>query len=672
MDLERVLVFQNSSIPVRIGAGFIVIIALFGITSGFLIRAMQSMAFGFQRSAEALDLARTVSDLDGLVAQIRFEASRFIVTGEDTRFRGASDGIAAVSARLETLAAGDHLAVMSQAIQSASTHTASFATALARLGELVVQRRAVEDQVVNGLGIDLRRQVTAAIRDARTRGDTGATIALGAVQESLLLARLRLQRFIQTAVASDGTGALAALSEARAELDRLASGSAASDSLDHLQGYLTLFEDGVTTVITLVRELHVLSETDMQRIGSDLGAAFTQLNQDLTTLSATQRAELMVTVSQRESFALLVVILAVVIGGVTAWTMGTSITRPLARMTDAMTKLADRDLAVTIPDAQRQDEIGQMARALGVFRDGLVRAADLEAEQAAAEAEARARRDAIDALNRQFVASVESIVAGLGTASNDVRSAAETLSDIAVRASRQASTVAATTEQATTNVQTVAVASDQLAQSIANVGEQTGRAAEATRVAAEAASETDGVVRNLSSSADQIGAVVDLIRRIAAQTNLLALNATIEASRAGAAGRGFAVVAQEVKTLASQTAQATDDIQTSIDAILDDTRSAVAAVSGIADAVATARHLSATVAVAVEEQGMVTADIARNTVEAAAGTRAAAKGIADVSTAVKTTGSAAERMLAAARSLVADIDRLRTTVDTYVVASRAA
>ncbi|NOJ45063.1 methyl-accepting chemotaxis protein [Bradyrhizobium archetypum] len=350
-----------------------------------------------------------------------------------------------------------------------------------------------------------------------------------------------------------------------------------------------------------------------------------------------------------------------------------SITGPLQRMTVAMNDLASGNLNVEVPGIGRGDEVGEMAKAVEIFKSNAVARQSLETEQRAAETRAVASRKAdMDKMADDFEAAVGRIVETVSSASSQLEVSAGTLTATAERAQELTSTVAAASEEASTNVQSVASATEEMASSVTEISRQVQESARMATDAVDQARTTNDRVSELSKAATRIGDVVELINTIAGQTNLLALNATIEAARAGEAGRGFAVVASEVKALAEQTAKATGEIGQQITGIQAATQESVNAIQAISGTIERLSEISSAIAAAVEEQGAATQEISRNVQQAAMGTQRVSSNITDVQRGASETGSASSQVLAAAQSLSGDSHRLKLEVGRFLDSVRAA
>ncbi|WP_315778418.1 MULTISPECIES: HAMP domain-containing methyl-accepting chemotaxis protein [unclassified Bradyrhizobium] len=352
--------------------------------------------------------------------------------------------------------------------------------------------------------------------------------------------------------------------------------------------------------------------------------------------------------------------------------VGGNILRRIKRLQQAMQTLSSGDLDTEIAASKQRDEIGAMVDTLQVFRDNMVRARTLAAEQDrenAAKAERAARMEAQIAT---FEATVRSALGTLQNSATAMQATAQSMSQTADQSNSLVNAVAAAAEETSVNVQTVSAGTEQLSSSIAEISRQVVTSAQIAKKAVEEAGATDSTMQGLADNASRVSVVVDLIQAIASQTNLLALNATIEAARAGEAGRGFAVVAQEVKSLASQTAKATDEIRTQIAGMQQVASSAVSAIRNIGETIAEIDNVTTAIAAAVEQQGTATHEIARNIQQAASGTTEVSNNITGVSSASAQAGTSANEVLSASEALRREADTLRAEVDSFLTNIRAA
>ncbi len=347
------------------------------------------------------------------------------------------------------------------------------------------------------------------------------------------------------------------------------------------------------------------------------------------------------------------------------------VTRPLAQITAAMGALAAGDTAVEVSHTGDHDEIGRLARALTTFRTNAIEMDRLRAGQEAARQRAEAERRALMLKTADgFETSVAGVVRSVSSAATEMQTSAHAMSTVSDEASRQATAVTSAAAEASASVQTVAAAAEELNSSIEEITRQITESATVAGTCAAQAEAAGSVMRELDAAAENIGTVVGLIEGIAGQVNLLALNASIEAARAGDAGRGFAVVAGEVKSLANQTASATQDIATQVSAVQERTRTAVDAIAGITGTINRVKEISTAIASAVEEQSAATREIARNVQQAAQGTGEVTDNIAGVTEAASKTGAAATQVLGAAQRLSREAETLRATVDGFIAQIR--
>ena len=542
---------------------------------------------------------------------------------------------------------------------------------LVALGKTITAGRA---KLLSG-GEDLTAATSKLVDAARAQSSADLKVETTRIEASVLLVRVASLRFLATNEATGPTAFATAADRASSALvvletdpDAAAVNGVIAPVKASLAAYSATFRDVAQAVLDANDLYEQTMAPEFQKIDEDGAAAQKTLDSDLA--GAQQATDDIV--SRTSMLQALLGGLALLIGGALAWLIGGGIVKPVSGMTRAMRRLAGGDKSAEIPAKDAKDEIGEMAQAVQVFKESMIEADRLAAEQRAEQGRKEERQKAIEGYIGEFDRSVREALEALASAATQMRATATSMSATAEETQRQARTVASASEQTSANVQTVAASAEEMTSSISEIGRQVSQAAETAKKAVEDAQRTNGTVNTLAEAAQKIGQVVELIQDIASQTNLLALNATIEAARAGEAGKGFAVVASEVKSLANQTAKATEEIAAQIGSIQTVTGEAVTAIQGIGGTIGHISEISTTIASAVEEQGAATQEIARNTQEAARGTEQVSSNISGVNRAAGETGAAAAQVLASAEQLGRQSETLRGDVNRFLEKIRTA
>ncbi|KJV08366.1 hypothetical protein VZ95_18270 [Elstera litoralis] len=472
----------------------------------------------------------------------------------------------------------------------------------------------------------------------------------------------------------------AKLSSTRASLNALPSRFALSATeaglLSGFTDKLQKYEAGAAAVLSSVR-LDVASSVSLvltaQASSEAIIANLAEFEQEARREADTAIAAATAAGEQARTLYLLISGAATLLLAVIAVFVGRSIAQPVTAMTDAMARLAKNEIDVAIPALNRGDEIGAMAAAVQVFKENAAQVRALTAEQEANRRQAEVvRKQTMTGLAQDIEQSVRYAIVSISDMLATIRTQAVGLARSAEDASQQSILVAAASEQASSNVSTVAGATSRLASQIERINLKVRESSQIAQEAVTEASRTDRVVGDLVQASGRISEVLRLITDIAERTNLLALNATIEAARAGEAGRGFAVVATEVKSLAQQTGEATEEIASEINAMRGATDQAATAIRLIVGTIGRVEQALTIIAEAVHEQGSATSDISASVSEAALGTQAVSRDISGVKQVAETVGSAAVVVEESTASLGDACQTLQNGVDQLVARLKTA
>jgi methyl-accepting chemotaxis protein len=658
----------------KVMLGFSVVLAITAISMGIAYLGFERVSSGvatYRNSVAEADLARNI---DRELISYRGLARYYVVTGneddaaaalavepklkdaisqamKDTTNSARLDQVTRLGREFQTFSKifADILKVKRESAQVAKNQLARSANMLRyKLDDLPSNARDEEIQGIQfGIKkvIDQFQAVTALANNFVVNSDQ--TVASSA------LARLVFVENALHAVSSTDEKIVQGLKEASTLFE------------EYRQALAKLIENS-KSVAELVAQLNESAAAIVKGAGAMKG--------DLVSEQRRLEAESDATVAQTERLILMLAAGGFLLGGVLAVLLGKGISRPMIEMCKAMRKLAGGNFEIVLPGLGRKDELGEMAAAVEEFKMQAIAKAerDAAAQDAQNRASSAARRAELIRFADEFEAAVGSIVSNVSASAVQLEEAAGTLTRTADTTQSLSTQVAGASEEASSNMQSVATATEELSASVDEIGRRVRDSNRIAEAAVLQAQQTDDRIGKLSRAAQEIGDVVKLITAIAEQTNLLALNATIEAARAGDAGRGFAVVAAEVKSLASQTAKATDEISSHISGMQGATQESVAAIKEIGGTIGQISSIASAIASAVEQQSGATQEIARNVQSVAQGTHQAAANIMQVNRGASETGIASGEVLNSAKTLSSESLRLREELERFMGNIRAA
>jgi len=647
----------------RIAVGFFGVLILLTLVGGISLYNFSGIRDDVSAYHEASDDAVMATSLQMAMMNARLSMKEFLLTG-------SADAEKDAAGQLRTM-----LTLVEQAGSRAQTaerqkHRADAVAAIEAygkaLGAVVQAHRALAEVRARKLDITgpaLEAALNSAVAMAYQSGDIQAAYSLGEGARLLLSGRLYVQQYLDRHDKISADRVRRDFAAVRSKLDFFERTYAKSDWSEKIAQAVAAFpayQAGFAEAEKLVQGMDKAVSGELNPAGERILAVaqgiWTSLKADQDGIGGRLAAQTDAVMTQ----TLVLVLMALAAGGAASYWIGVSISRPILRMTETMSRLARGDTSVEVPHRHKRDEIGAMASAVQVFKENAVDADRRRAEQEllrerGEEERKRALQSMADTIEREARSAVERIAGRTRDMAND----AEAMADSADRVSQNAQSVAAAGEQALANVQAVAGATEELAAATNEIFGQMSYASAVAQRAVERGAAAKDTIRSLSDAMERIGQIADLIQSIAGQTNLLALNATIEAARAGDAGRGFAVVAQEVKNLATQTATSTEEITRRIAEIRGVTDSAVAAVEDIGGTIEEIDTVSRTVAAAMEKQAAATQDISRNVVQTSNAAREVSTRIAAVSHEADQTGAQAAQVHHGSGDVTDSIEALR-------------
>ena len=654
--------------------GFAVVLAITAVSMGFAYLGFEDVSAGvtsYRKSVSEADLARNI---DRELISYRGLARYYVVTGKEDDSKAALKAEADLKDAIEQSMKGTTNPAGLDQITRLAREFSAFTKIFAEILKVKHESALVAQNQLTRGGNMLKYKLDELAGNAGEAELPAVELGVKQVTAQYQAMTALANMFV---VNSDQTVAASALARLKFVENSLHAISTTDDKivagLKEASGLLVEYGQALSRLVENSKSIEELTG-EMTDSAAAIMKGSSAMKADLVADQQRLEAESDATIARTERLIVMLAAGGFLLGAVLATLLGKGISRPMTAMCKAMRELAGGNFDVVLPGLGRKDELGEMAAAVEEFKLQAVAKAERDAatQEAQNKASSAARRTELIRFADEFEAAVGAIVSNVSASAVQLESAAGTLTRTAETTQSLSSRVAGSSEEASSNMQSVASATEELSTSVDEIGK---RVRESNRIAEAAvlqAQQTDGRIGKLSRAAQEIGDVVKLITAIAEQTNLLALNATIEAARAGEAGRGFAVVASEVKSLASQTAKATDEISSHILGMQGATQESVAAIKEIGGTIGQISGIASSISTAVEQQSAATQEIARSVQNVAKGTDEAAANIMEVNRGATETGSASEEVLNSARTLSTESTRLRAELDRFMANIRAA
>ena len=654
--------------------GFAVTLAISAVSMGFAYWGFERVSAGvasYRQSVSEADLARNI---DHELISYSSLARYYVVTGKEDDSKAALDAEASLKDAIQAATKGTTNPTQLDQVSRLDHEFGAFTKIFAEIVKLKDESALIAQNKLTRSATSMRYKLDDLPSNADDSELQAIQFSSKKVTDQLQSITGAVNTFLVNNDKSVAASALARLKFADNLVKTITSkDERITQGVKDVGALLAEYREALAKLIENSKKIDGLT-AQMTASASGISDVSAAMTSDLVADQKRLETESHATIGETEQLILMLAAGGFVLGLAWAFLLGKGISKPIAAMCAAMRELAAGNFDVVLPGLGRRDELGEMAGAVEEFKVQAVAKAERDAatQEAQNNASAAARRAELIRFADEFESAVGSIVSNVSASAVQLESAAGTLTRTAETTQNLSSQVAGASEEASSNMQSVASATEELSASVGEIGRRAKESSQIADAAVRQAEQTDARIGKLSRAAQEIGDVVKLITAIAEQTNLLALNATIEAARAGDAGRGFAVVASEVKSLASQTAKATDEISNHIAGMQAATQESVSAIKEIGGTIGQISGIATTIASSVEQQSSATQEIARSVQNVAQGTQETASSVTQVNRGATETGAASEEVLNSARSLSVESSRLREELDRFMANIRAA
>ncbi|SDF40785.1 methyl-accepting chemotaxis protein [Thalassobaculum litoreum] len=661
---------SNLKISARLFSGF-------GIVLGLMVLLAATVSVNLLgTSQDVVDYRRTavntnqIGRIQANLLATRLAVKDFVKTGSDSAIAAVRERHAASMALFTEAEQSIKNSQRKAALAGMHAQMEQYGQTFEEVTALQVKRNELV-AILNTIGPSATASLEATVDIVSGNGKPVQIAALVIAMEDLLAMRLEANKFLLDNRHQDLESAIAFKLAGKKNAEMLR-GVVDDAVVDTLVRQLTAYENTLRSVGEVIEQRNTLITGTLDRIGPQVAEEIETMKLDYKSVQDTLGPQMQSDTENSVVVSIAVATVAVIVGVLAALLITRSIAGPVGGLTSAMGRLSDGDVATQIPSTEQKDEIGLMARAVQVFKDNMIRAQELEEQEKIQQAERNRRTEAVEMAVNDFQSQITERLEALRGVSDELGQSADTLTGVASETKEQSTGAAAASDQTAANVQSVSAAAEEMDSSFGEIVSQVSRASTSVENTSGRARQTLISIEDLQEQSEGIAQVIELITGIAEQTNLLALNATIEAARAGDAGKGFAVVASEVKSLATQTGKATEEISDKIRRVQEACGISVGAVRAIVTSIEEVNEISAAISAAVEQQKAATSEITRNMQEAAKGTEQLSSNIARVNEASDRTSSTVGGVTTAARRTEAEAVAMKDAIDGFIQRVKAA
>ena len=645
-------------IRAQIGTAFTFALAAPAVATVVGIVGLNIVANQSTEYTKTAEIALTASETNADMAKTLMHSQSYIMSRDNAALEQARDFLVQTKTNAEHLSGIELSSEQRQLVDTILADIEPYSAGLDQLSELYTERDRLVYDELDRIGPVVRRGLTEINETATADGDFETANKSAQVQEDFLLARLYAAKFLMNNRAEDAARGVEELAKVQAELDALdisIENPARSQILQEITPQIIRYANTLARIAELIEQRNQVRDETIAYLGREVSANAAEIK-----VLAAQDEEKLAQATSKELATIMTIVavvagLAILIALAVAVYFGRSMSRPINELSSVVSKYETGDLSRTVPFQERKDEIGSVARSIDKLRST-----------------AKGWHETATRIADQIEAEVGEVIKGVASAATELSSTADQLSGVARTNSEQVGRAAEISKFSTTNVQTVASAAEELSASIGDINNQLARADEIAKRAGQQSAQAEERMTALSGLATKIGEIVALINQIAEQTNLLALNATIESARAGDAGKGFAVVAQEVKSLAGQTGQSSDEIRSQVEQLQIAAQETGREISAVQEVMSELIEIATSIASAMSEQSSTTIEIAQNTQKVAAGNQDVTDAIGHVEGSTDSTREASGQVATTAVELARNAETLQQRFSSVVQSLRAA